>query len=196
MDESIKLYFFDLKKLDLEKNIPFLLEEDIQKSKRYKMEINQKQHLVSAYLKRRFVGDFSIDEKGKPYSTNCFFSVSHSNEMVVLAISFHHPVGVDVEEIKETKENLRAFVSSKKEYEYIKDNKNFFEIWTSKESLAKASGLGLSDIKNIPALPLDGLKEYKKKTYRSKIIYLDNYVISITREKESDMTIDKIEVTI
>ncbi len=196
MNEIIKLYIFDLKELKDDIEIPYLTNEDIENANKYKTIISRKQHLISSYLKRRFVGDYLVNGDGKPYSATSFFNISHSNEYVVLAISDKHPIGVDIEEIKEVKDDMRKYISSKEEYLYIKNDKNFFEVWTSKESLSKAYGTGLYDIKNIPALPLDGVKIYQNKKYRSNIIYLDNYVLSITIESENNISIQKEEVTI
>jgi len=80
---------------------------------------------------------------------------------------------------------MRRYISSDQEYKYIKDDKSFFEIWTSKESLTKCIGDGLNKIiKDIPGLPLNGKKEYLGKNYISECIEYNGYIISVTLEKD------------
>ena len=51
------------------------------------------------------------------------------------------------------KEDLKRYISTDEEYEYIKDDKSFFEIWTNKEALSKCIGIGLTKkVKEIPVV--------------------------------------------
>ena len=55
----------------------------------------------------------------------------------------------------------------------------------------KNIGTGLKDkIKEIPALPLNGSKEYKGKRYYSRTIQYQNYIISITRETDQAFNLE------
>ena len=186
MKELVKLYISDLRKVNIDSIIPFLKEEDLKNANTFKMEKDKNIHILSSYLKRKYIGEYKLSESNKPYSDKIYFNISHSNNLVVLSTSLTYNIGVDIELIKEIKENVKEYISSKEEYEYIKTDKNFFEIWTSKESLAKAIGTGIKDIKNIKALPIEGTKEYKDKTFYSKIIYYNDYIISITLESKED----------
>ena len=69
----------------------------------------------------------------------------------------------------------------------IKNNENFFEVFTSKESLIKCIGNeSLDNIKEITPLPLDGIKTYKGSAYNSKILKYKDYIISITVQDRED----------
>jgi len=161
--EKVKLYIIDLKGDELDS-----------------LSLKVKQKEASSFLKYSFIGKYTLGEYGKPLSDQCFFNISHSASYVILAIGAK-PIGVDVELIKEFKNELKAFISSKEEIDYIKDELSFFQVWTSKESLLKCEGSGLANvIKEVPALPLDGEKVFKNNKYYSKSIVQDKYVISVT----------------
>ena len=190
MGENVFLYIFYLIDFDESKMASFLTNDDFLKCKRYKTEQGYKEHVSSLYLKKRFIGEFEISKTGKPISNNAYFNISHSGEYVVLAIS-NSDIGVDIEHVKETKDDIKKYISSNEEYEYIKSDLNFFEVWTSKESISKAVGCGITNnVKAIPALPLVGVKHYLNKDFYSKMIYKDDYVISITKETKNEFNID------
>jgi 4'-phosphopantetheinyl transferase len=106
--------------------------------------------------------EFLTDEFGKPHVSNkekIHFSISHSHEWVVCAVS-NTPVGIDVEKIHKHDPGIAKRFFHEKECEYIeslpdssKDNA-FFELWTLKESYIKAIGKGLSQpLKSFCILP-------------------------------------------
>jgi 4'-phosphopantetheinyl transferase len=84
------------------------------------------------------------------------FNLSHTDDMLVLAVSRKHAVGVDVEAVTRKVELLalaqRYFATH--EYEAMLDldaagqRERFFTLWTLKEAWLKARGLGLQ-------IPLD-----------------------------------------
>ncbi|MCR5484662.1 MAG: 4'-phosphopantetheinyl transferase superfamily protein [Clostridiales bacterium] len=97
-------------------------------------------------------------EKGKPFpegrsGEKYFFSVSHSGDVCVCAVS-DSEVGVDVERIRDVNaERIAKRFFSKDEKEYIGSFQNeyekkraFFTVWTKHESAVKLSGRGISDI--------------------------------------------------
>lgn len=96
---------------------------------------------------------------GKPYLENekVFFNLSHSEDMVMCAVSSCE-VGCDVEKVADIDLDIarRFFYAS--EYGAIISAQNrferndiFFRLWTLKESYMKATGLGMN-------LPLDGFR--------------------------------------
>ena len=82
---------------------------------------------------------------------NITFNLSHSHEMALLAINIEHPIGVDIEITNDKRDHLalakRYFAPA--EYEALmalpngKQQSAFFHIWTQKEAVIKALGLGL-----------------------------------------------------
>ena len=140
------------------------------------------------YTKNRIIG-FQLFV----HSHFLFFNISHSHNLVVLVTSEDREIGVDVEEIKSRGQSLREYISSELEAKYITDDEKFFEVWTSKESLCKAEGSGLSThLSTIAAFPFDGAKEYKGEIYRSKIMKYRDYVISITLKGVEEFDVEMI----
>lgn len=77
------------------------------------------------------------------------FNLSHSGKYVVLAVS-DKPVGVDVERLRNNRQNIAKRCFHKKEYEDImalqsqeSRDRRFLEYWTMKEAYVKRSGDGL-----------------------------------------------------
>lgn len=94
------------------------------------------------------------DERGKPYfkeSNGLFFSLSHSGQYVICAVS-DEETGADVQEISEKLESLslaeRFF--RRGEYDEIRSlpekmqKRHFTRLWAVKESYVKFTGEGLS----------------------------------------------------
>lgn len=100
--------------------------------------------------------DISIgaDENGKPFlekHKSIYISLSHSHELAVFALALT-PVGIDVELLRPLADQAslvkRFFASSEADY-ILSVNKErlietFFQFWTAKEAIAKATGLGLA----------------------------------------------------
>lgn len=189
---SLNLLFVDSNKLSLEDLLSslFLSEENITELSRYKLEETKKEKAVSLILKNKYIGEYSLNKNGKPISKDCFFNISHSKGYVVF-IKDDVPIGVDIEKIRPVEDDLKEYISSKEEKKYIKDEKSFYEVWTNKESLTKCIGTGIKEkIKDIPSIPINNVKSYKNKKYRSKTIKYLDLVISITRENESPFEIN------
>lgn len=95
---------------------------------------------------------FSTNEFGKPYAenVNAYFSVSHSGDAVICAVS-ERPVGIDIERIRDVRFKTAERFATAEELEYIGENtERFFEIWTLKEAYFKCIGTGLdANIKNV-----------------------------------------------
>ena len=114
--------------------------------------------------------EFGWVERGKPRAyvdgvpAPLHFNVSHSGDNGMLAISPDHQIGIDIEEIDQVfrfdaiiestfSPDERAAVSAAEKDCFVRA---FFEIWTLKEAIVKATGVGLSanlqDIEMPPAM--------------------------------------------
>ena len=99
------------------------------------------------------------DKKGKPYfqSLDLFFSISHAEDTVAVALSDAH-IGIDLEFIDDRRDflALSSRFFSPCEHQRIKESNsqrdNFFALWTKKEALSKITGEGLSAICKANAL--------------------------------------------
>jgi 4'-phosphopantetheinyl transferase len=103
---------------------------------------------------------FSKNEYGTPFANgiNAHFSVSHSGELVICAVS-ENEIGIDIEKKREIRPDISKKFATDSENEYIgNDTDRLFEIWTLKEAYFKCIGTGLgADIKNV-TFDVDGDK--------------------------------------
>lgn len=90
---------------------------------------------------------------GKPYlleHPHLHFNISHSGDWVVAVVATAL-VGIDIEKIAEIKTGVPSLVLTDEEHKKFQGlteterNVLFFELWTLKESYAKATGKGLSE---------------------------------------------------
>jgi phosphopantetheine--protein transferase-like protein len=89
--------------------------------------------------------DCQVDEHGKPYlvSLPYHISLSHSFDYAAVMISKKHPVGIDIEQIKEKVERIAHKFLKKKELNFINpDHKieHLYACWCAKEALYKCNG--------------------------------------------------------
>ena len=183
----VPIYVIDVNEIDTELiiNSNFFSNEEKTSLDKFKDEETRKEKIVSLYLKKKYVGDFSIDEHGKPLSENTFFNVSHSHGLVMLALSKECPIGIDLELVRPVEQKLINYVTSEEERKEIKEVKDFFKIWTSKESLLKAIGTGIDKkLDQVPSLPINGEKRYLNKTCVSKTVEYNKFIVSVTIEAD------------
>jgi len=195
MENLIKIIIFDVNKLkDDFLNISYINEEDKLNALKYKKIIDQKQHIISSYLKRKYVKDYYLDEYKKPKSNKLFFNISHSENLVGIALG-DIDLGLDIEfKNKERKDKLINYICSDEEINFIKEESDFYKIWTSKESLLKCLGIGIvNNIKEVEALPLNGIKIYRDECFYSHYIDYFDYSISITIKGDKNFKFELIE---
>ena len=193
---NVKLYIYNINNLIIDfKDIPFIDNKDIDYAMKYKQIIDQKQQIISRYFKNKYIKNWYINENKKPLSNDIYFNISHSHDYVILAISNKYNIGIDIELKNDKREDrLKNFICNKEELDFIKENDDFYKIWTSKESLLKCVGTGLvNDLKKVNSLPIDGIKEYDGKIYYSHYINYDNYSLSITIMSDEDFDIEIVE---
>lgn len=109
---------------------------------------------------------FTYNAHGKPaLSSHPFlqFNLTHSHDLALLAIGLDYPLGIDVEFFSPRPyAGIGSHIFSKREMHELNalpkalKPMGFFNLWTQKEALIKACGLGLSyptqDF-DVPALP-------------------------------------------
>lgn len=104
--------------------------------------------LVFYALKLDSFIDFSYTKSGKPYIPGHHFSLSHKDDIIVLAVG-ESEVGVDVEPIHEADMNMAGYILNKREFAKIKKSNNpdedFTIYWVKKEAALKKLGLPLSE---------------------------------------------------
>ena len=125
----------------------------------YKIWEDQKRSLAAGLLLEKVIGergyygeDVEVEKGGKLYLPGVddfFFSISHSGEYAACAVC-DVPVGVDIQQKKETKANIAKRFFQEAEVEIIenapeeKRDEMFFRYWTGKESYLKLKGQGIT----------------------------------------------------
>ena len=133
--------------------------------------------------------EFTYDENGKPFvkGNALYFSLSHSEDIVVCAIS-KMPIGVDVEQLQDMSPRLakKFFTADECLYVFGHEPKDadwegafspverlrFFEIWTSKEAFIKCIGHGMDRLRSINTM------DYKFERHLLK----EDYLVSVYQE--------------
>lgn len=190
---NVDLYLFDTNLYE-ENNLYSLLDlkqSDKEIINKYKVEESRKEKAISFHYKNKYVGQYCVDEFGKPQSSSIFFNISHSKGAVVFATSKDAEIGVDVEISRQIENDFTRFVCNSYELEAVNKGTNIFEIWTSKESLLKCVGIGIkARLNEVNSLPINGLKKYNHLSYYSKLIKIENCYISITLKGEEDFSVN------
>ena len=195
--EIVKLYTIDIntafhhKKTLLEK----VNESQKEKAMKYKNELDQVRSLASSYLVNKLSKEpLLFNDMGKPFfEKGPSFNVSHSGQYIVMAVS-NKDIGVDIEENKEKDMSSLIRIFNEAEAKMIKEHADFYYLWCAKESLIKCIGSSINKIKEIPALPFNGVKMFNGKQYYVKTFIEDKHIISITRLSDEPFDI-KIEKT-
>ena len=190
--EKITLYFLNTEtvKRSFDEFTALLDEFSFGKARRL---LNENDRLLSvggAYLVRKATGGKPIyyNDHGKPYSDGAFFSVSHSVDLVGIAVASGVEVGLDIEKIRATDERLERRCLSEEE---LSAPCSFLSLFVAKESLAKATGRGIGgDLKKIPALPTDGKVVFCGETYFRHAFIKSGYEISVSARGE-DFTLSE-----
>lgn len=154
----------------------------------YKVREDQKRSLAAGLLleqilnERGFSGDMVVaDENGKLYLPgvdNFFFSLSHSGEYAACVVS-DVPVGVDIQQKRETKANIARRFFQCQEAERIEMEPKerqadmFFRYWTGKESYLKLTGQGISG--GLDSFFVDLEEKKIIDNYNREEIYLKEY---------------------
>lgn len=124
----------------------------VQKAERYRFERDRLLCLGAGLLMLDAVN--IRDEKelrynlyGKPYAPGYpAFNVSHSGSCCILACGEARSIGADIEVIDAARIDVASFVYTDAELTWMREDPvdRFFRLWTWKESVMKATGLGMN----------------------------------------------------
>ena len=162
--------------------------ERYQKVTSLKIKEEQKRSLAAGLLLESILKERGYDpekmvreESGRlflPEVQNFYFSIAHSGEYAVCAIA-DLPVGVDIQQKKDTKMKLARRFFQSKEADHIdkqpveKQQDLFFRYWTGKESYLKLTGKGL--LGGLDSFMVDFESSKILDSYNQKEIYLKEY---------------------
>jgi 4'-phosphopantetheinyl transferase len=138
-----------------EKLLEMLLPERREKALCYRFPEDQLRCIAGGLLMQEILGvrdggDLAFNRYGKPYlkSGGIHFNLSHAGDYAAMAVD-GQPVGVDIEKIGRADAEVAQRCFQEIEMEYVfgetgDPDERFYSVWTLKESLMKASGLGLN----------------------------------------------------
>jgi 4'-phosphopantetheinyl transferase len=151
----------------LQAMMDILCTEEREKAERFHFQADRERHVVGRALVRVLLGyllaikpdeiAFRYSEAGKPSltaaqnSADYQFNVSHSGDLILVAVTARRAIGVDVEKIREEVEldAIAARFFSQRERADLAavspDQRRgaFFACWSRKEAFIKATGAGL-----------------------------------------------------
>lgn len=151
-------------------------DEERARAGRFLHEIDRRRHIIGRGLLRLAIGRlldtdpaalcFPATTLGKPYlDGGPSFNLSHSGDVVLIAIAAEGRLGVDVEAIRPLRDIVSlartSFVADELERITSLPPEQrpgpFFRIWSRKEAMLKALGCGLSGLSNISVTPEIGV---------------------------------------
>ncbi|PRX73602.1 4'-phosphopantetheinyl transferase superfamily protein [Cohnella sp. SGD-V74] len=159
---------FDLGKLD--RRLDLLDEEELQVYRRYQVDFKKVEFaigriLLKTQLAQRIGADprtihFRKNQYGKLYlpehdaditSEQLFFNLSHTDKLIVCAMTTLSDIGVDVERLAKDHLTIMSRVFNQAEIDYVNEQQGeeeklnaFYMVWTRKEAHMKAKGMGFS----------------------------------------------------
>lgn len=161
--------------------LPLVSEQRRQQAMRYKHTFGQFCCLKSWLMLQeglRIMGyglpDFSYNEHGKPYiEGGPYFSISHCKEGIAVAID-DQPIGIDIEAIRHAETDLIERTMNEEERLQITGyglpDRMFTRLWTRKEAVVKAQGVGIRSFEQLQTILEIG--DWKVDTFeKEKYIY-------------------------
>ena len=149
----------------IDKNPELITTSVLEKSSRFYHREDAQRYLLARIICRLLLAAYNdldpstiVFQKGsfeKPYIKNenqlqiPYFNWSHAHNLLVVAISTLE-VGIDVEQIRDFDfESVAAATFTNAEQKFLstseKNPEDFFMLWTRKEAVVKATGIGLND---------------------------------------------------
>lgn len=125
-------------------------------------------------------------EKGQPLpEKGIFWSLTHKTGWVG-AVAAKKPVGIDLERIKPIRDGMFAKVATKSDWNLVGgvNQASFFQLWTAKEAVVKAEGVGFSGFSRCRVggpIEADILKIlYETRAYTITFKRFDGHIAAIT----------------
>ena len=150
----------DIAGFDFEAALPLLSDQRREQALKFKHEQGQRLCVLAYQLLKQTLCDeygitdnplFEYNESGKPSLVGhpeIFFNLSHCKEAAACVVS-DHPVGIDVESLRQYKDSLAEYCMNDDELRQIKSSDNpdeeFIRLWTMKEATIKLLGTTISN---------------------------------------------------
>jgi 4'-phosphopantetheinyl transferase len=174
---EIYVYYADLRNYRIKKPENLLSPDEAERAEKYHFEADSLHYVQARCLLREVLSIykkctpreiiFEFAKHGKPClkgepSSGVQFNLSHSGDMVAVAVSCGRRVGIDIEKIRDniSESDLSTRFFSDTEIAAI-HTELFFRIWTRKEAFLKATGDGIGGLSGSPDLRNKGIVSLK-----------------------------------
>ena len=119
--------------------------------------------------------DFQYNEHGKPFiEGGPYFSISHCTEGIAVAVD-DEPIGIDIEAIRHAEPDLIERTMNEEErlrvIGYGLPDRMFTRLWTQKEAIVKAQGVGIMSFEQVQKALVESLKLKVESFEHEKYIY-------------------------
>lgn len=163
----------DIPEAQLQHLLTTLASDEINRANRFYFPEHRQRFIAGRGILRSILGSylgiepqqvqFDYQTRGKPVlaaslsHSGITFNLSHSQRLALCAVTYHSPIGVDLEYIRPMSdiEALAKRFFLPREYEVVRSlagdeqQKIFFRYWTCKEAYLKATGDGISQLEQI-----------------------------------------------
>ncbi|OPH56183.1 hypothetical protein BC351_28865 [Paenibacillus ferrarius] len=176
---------------------------------RYKVDFKKIEFLVGRCLAKMALGQFlhvqpgnisfSKNEYGKLFLKNSpkplYFNLSHTDEMVVCALSANDEMGIDVEKTLDDRFEVMKHVYVPDEIEWVNAQRDknaklhaFYKLWTRKEAVMKAVGKGFSLPPLSFTIPFDEERAHDDEFYFYTFVPMTGYMITVVTRLLSEQS--------
>lgn len=131
-------------------------------------------------------GPWVQDAQGVPQPTDgLFWSVSHKPAYVA-GVAAPHPVGIDLEPLLPRSPKLYAKIASPAEWQLRREAKEifFYRLWTAKEAVLKAEGVGLRGLSRCRVIAVHDDRElsvtFEDRQWPVRQFRFDGHLASVT----------------
>ena len=166
--DSIDVFRVPLEELLLGEHYALLSDAETRRAGNYASPKKAREFIITRGALRRVLAHaldqnprafcFEYETHGRPYLADqgghdgVSFSVSHSHDLALIALTRGRRVGIDIERVRYEvdHESLSRRFFSSAEYQALRCHHNgvrlraFFAVWTRKEALVKATGTGIA----------------------------------------------------
>ena len=134
--------------------LPLVSAQRREQALRYKHTFGRFCCLKSWMMLQELIGEmpeWQYNEHGKPFiEGGPHFSLSHCKEGIAVAVD-DEPIGIDIEHIRHADESLVQRTMNEEERQNM-DDRTFTRLWTQKEAIVKAQGIGIMSFEQLQAV--------------------------------------------
>ena len=185
---------------EFDASLPLHLKEKIENIKHSKTILQKRKllYLLTQVWKADYPNinlvDLYYNEIGKPFlSNNLVISNAYSANILATTLSFNKFIGLDAEKILPINLEEYQFYFTKKEWVWMNNDLiKFYTLWTKKEALAKALGIGMELAFNEIEL-LDDEISYGEKDFYFVVKIIDgDFVISVASNMKDEISFKEV----